>query len=221
MQRHIEFFQKLNEKEIIIIGGYKHHKLKGFGKHLIVNDNYHKTNMVWSLFCARDFLNEDSIITYGDCLYHKDILKDILLSPEEITVAIDMNWASYWHQRSDNPLSDAESLKINHKNELIEIGQIPQSLDEIEAQYMGLIKVSKKGCNLIQQVFDDCKKKGLIYNKKIEEAYMTDLLQELIARKIKIKVLKMYKVWIEIDTTSDYELNLTKERLRIIDDSYL
>ena len=43
----------------------------------------------------------------------------------------------------ENPLDDAETLKIKNGN-IIEIGKKAYSYDEIEGQYIGLFKISKK-----------------------------------------------------------------------------
>ena len=39
--------------EIAIVTGYKSEMLENFSRHIFYNSNWHKTNMVFSLFCAR------------------------------------------------------------------------------------------------------------------------------------------------------------------------
>ena len=41
-------------------------------------------------------------------------------------------------------LRDAETLKLDPDGNIIEIGKSPKSLDDIQGQYIGLIKISKK-----------------------------------------------------------------------------
>ena len=50
--------------------------------------------------------------------------------------------------RFKNPLDDAETF-VHKNNELIGIGNRANDISEIQAQYMGLIKLSKKGWNAI------------------------------------------------------------------------
>ena len=43
----------------------------------------------------------------------------------------------------NNPLSDAETLKIDDNGNIFELGKKPNSFDEIEGQYIGIIKLKK------------------------------------------------------------------------------
>ena len=106
---------------------------------MIINPRYHETNMVWSLFCGKE-LEGDLIISYGDIVYSRDILSKLLKCDTEIATTIDMNWEQYWRQRNEDPLADAETLKLRKDGSIKEIGQIPSSTSEIEGQYMGLLK---------------------------------------------------------------------------------
>ena len=47
-------------------------------------------------------------------------------------------------KRFDDPLSDAETFRLNSSSEIIEIGNKPSSIEEIEGQYMGLMSFSRK-----------------------------------------------------------------------------
>ena len=56
--------------------------------------------------------------------------------------AIDMNWEKLWRLRNENILEDAETLKLDADQNIVEVGKQPKSLNEIQGQYMGLIKFS-------------------------------------------------------------------------------
>ena len=58
--------------------------------------------MVWSLFCGEDELQGDLIISYGDIVYSREILDNLLQSEDEIAITIDMDWEKYWRQRNEN-----------------------------------------------------------------------------------------------------------------------
>ena len=117
--------------------------------------------MVWTLFCAEDYLNEEVVVSYGDIVYSADILSSLILSKNDISVSIDMNWEDYWRERNENPLYDAETLRISKDGSIEEIGQKPNSLAEIQGQYMGLLKFSPEGLRLLRDSFSNYKKKWL------------------------------------------------------------
>ncbi len=166
--------------DVVMIGGYKADMLKREGVKLKINPRYYETNMVWTLFSAEEELKGDVIVSYGDIVYSREILQALLKSNADIAVTIDKEWEGYWRARNENPLDDAETLKLREDGTISEIGQKPKSLDEIEGQYMGLMKFSAKGVKTVKQVFNAAVNSGKPLSKDMESAYMTDLLQAII-----------------------------------------
>ena len=203
-------------KEIIIIGGYKIGLLKGKADKILENPRYHETNMVWTLFCAEDELNENLIISYGDIVYSKKVLEDLINSNSDVSVIIDKDWESYWSIRNEDPLSDAETLKLRKDGTIFEIGQKPKSIKEIEGQYIGLTKFSQKGIKRIRKIFNEARVKGNILGKPLEQAYMTDLIQLAIESGLRVSSVPIKGEWIEIDKIEDIKSSLISGRLKNI-----
>ena len=199
---------------VVMIGGYKSEMLIRNGVKFKNNPRWYETNMVWTLFCAEDELEGDVIVSYGDIVYSRNILKELLNSTADIAVTIDKDWESYWRARNDNPLDDAETLKLGKDGLIIEIGKKPKSLDEIEGQYMGLMKFSAAGIRQIKSVYHDAQKSGKLLGKPTENAYMTDLLQAIIQTGKPISSVPIQGNWIEVDTVEDLQSNVTLSRLK-------
>ena len=191
--------------DIVMVGGYKSEMLKKEGVRLKLNPEYYKTNMVWTLFSVEEELNGldgDVIVSYGDIVYSRKILQALLRSTADIVVVIDKEWEPYWKARNENPLDDAETLKLREDGTIREIGQKPKSLDEIEGQYMGLMKFSAKGLKLIKEIFHTAVDKGELLGKEVENSYMTDLLQALINNGNMVTAISVSDLWVEIDEVS-------------------
>ena len=206
--------EELND--IVMIGGYKADMLKKEGVRLKLNPRYYETNMVWTLFSAEeelDNLDRDVIVSYGDIVYSREILQALLKSTTDIAVIIDKEWESYWRARNENPLDDAETLKIRRDGTISEIGQKPKSLSEIEGQYMGLMKFSVKGIKQIKEIFHTAVESGELLGKSVESSYMTDLLQVAINSGRSVTAVPVCNSWIEVDTVKDLKGATTKERL--------
>jgi len=202
--------------DIVMIGGYKADMLKTEGVRLKTNPRYYETNMVWTLFSAEeelDNLDRDVIVSYGDIVYSREILQALLKSTTDIAVIIDKEWESYWRARNENPLDDAETLKIRRDGTISEIGQKPKSLSEIEGQYMGLMKFSVKGIKQIKEIFHTAVESGELLGKSVESSYMTDLLQVAINSGRSVTAVPVCNSWIEVDTVKDLKGATTKERL--------
>jgi L-glutamine-phosphate cytidylyltransferase len=203
----------------ILIGGYLVEMLKRPGIELRINPRYAETNMVWSLFCAEDDLEGDILLSYGDIVYSREILQALLKSKADIAVAIDLEWESYWRARNESPLDDAETLKLAIDGRILEIGQKPKSFAEIEGQYMGLMKFSAKGTQLLKKTFHDAKLLGTLRGKPLEKAFMTDLLQAMIDQHHRLESVPVQGGWVEVDTVSDLISPVTRDRLSQIEDT--
>ncbi|ALE52160.1 nucleotidyl transferase [Candidatus Thioglobus autotrophicus] len=216
IDRQLEVLKSEGIDDIVIIGGYKSEMLKRGDIKLKVNARYFETNMVWTLFSAEEELEGDVIVSYGDIVYSKNILKALIKSKADIAVTIDKKWEGYWRERNENPLDDAETLKLRKDGTISEIGQKPSSLEEIEGQYMGLMKFSSEGVRQIKSAFHSALESGKLLGKEVENSYMTDLLQFIVSIGGKVASVQIDEDWVEVDTVEDLHAPITLERVKRI-----
>jgi len=216
IDRQLEVLKSEGIGDIVIIGGYKSEMLKRGDIKLKVNARYFETNMVWTLFSAEEELEGDVIVSYGDIVYSKNILKALIKSKADIAVTIDKKWEGYWRERNENPLDDAETLKLRKDGTISEIGQKPSSLEEIEGQYMGLMKFSSEGVRQIKSAFHSALESGKLLGKEVENSYMTDLLQFIVSIGGKVASVQIDEDWVEVDTVEDLHAPITLERVKRI-----
>lgn len=177
--------------------GYHAEQIKHYFQQTFINEQWHQSNMVSSLLKADNiFQREDVVISYSDIVYHPNDLLLLSQSAGDIVVAYDPNWLEQWKLRFDDPLSDAETLKLAG-NKIIEIGCKPSNLDEIEGQFLGLIKVSEDGWSHIKNYLA---KLSLAQIAKLD---MTALLQALVEEGVSIVACKVAHQWFEIDSIKD------------------
>lgn len=213
LDRQIEVLRSEGVTDITLIGGYRSDMLKRPGLGLKLNPRYAETNMVWTLFSAESALQGELVLAYGDIVYSRDILRALLASTADIAVTIDLDWEQYWRARNENPLDDAETLRMDEAGRIIEIGQRPESLDQTQGQYMGLMKFSPRGLETLRDTFHRACAASALRGKSPEKAYMTDLLQLMIDEGSVVSAVKVYGGWVEVDTVSDLESKVTRERL--------
>lgn len=224
LERQIDIMRKLDINEIIVVTGYKQEKINFTGIKKIINTDFNSTNMVESLFAAKEFLDDDVIVSYGDIIYTKQILEKILLSKEDFSVVVDLKWKDMWQKRFENPLDDAESLKMNNEKYILDLGRKINSLEEVQGQYIGLMKFSLKGTEFIKKFYEQAKKQAengknpLNEELSFKNSYMTDFIRSLIHAKCKIKAITIEGNWLEIDSVSDYNLYLRLEKEGILGD---
>ncbi|HEY3432210.1 MAG TPA: phosphocholine cytidylyltransferase family protein [Rhodocyclaceae bacterium] len=216
LDRQLKVLRSQGLEDIGVIAGYRGEQLKGRGLRVYNNPHYAQTNMVWTLFCAEQSLDRETIIAYGDIVYSSHNLRALLNSKADIAVVIDRQWESYWRARFGNPLDDAETLKLDGNGCITEIGQKPTSLYDIQGQYIGLMKFSAHGVEQLRQRFHAARQSGEIRGKTLEKAYMTDMLQLLIDTGCRVEAVPVDGEWVEVDNATDLALTVTRERLETI-----
>ncbi|MBS4439627.1 phosphocholine cytidylyltransferase family protein, partial [Campylobacter vulpis] len=176
--------------EIAVVGGYLAPVLRDFVANLGIhsfyeNKNYDKTNMLMTLFCARDFMQkcidekQDLIISYADIVYFKESVEKLSKVRADFAIVVDKAWRKLWEKRFENPLEDAETLKIR-EGKIKELGKKPSSYDEIEAQYLGLFKFSYNFLPQLLAFYDGLDRTAFYDGKDFDNMYMTSFLQALI-----------------------------------------
>ncbi|WP_443643398.1 phosphocholine cytidylyltransferase family protein [Candidatus Levibacter sp. Uisw_134_01] len=203
LYRQIRCLRKQGVSNILIVGGYLASKLKVDGVEIIINSKFSETNMVYSLFCAASWIDndEDIIISYGDIVYEENVLLNLISLDAPIVVSVDKQWQKLWSRRMVDPLSDAETLKLVDKNRIVEIGLKPSNYEEIEGQFMGLIKIQKQNIQKLYKIWHnlniqhDCKK-----------MFMTEFIQHLINKGFNVRASFTDGGWLEVDSFQDLAL---------------
>lgn len=214
IDHHLDVLRACGVEDVVLLTGYREAMLRGKGNRQYVNAEYSTTNMLWTLFGARNEIDGEVVIAYGDIVYAPSVLTALLRSRADISVVIDRDWAPYWAARFGDPLADAETLVIGKAGTIVEIGQKPKSLAEIHGQYIGLIKLSAEGARLFNQAFDAAVGSGVVGNRTPARAFMTDFLQLVADRGIPIWPVPIEGHWLEIDSPNDLGLEATRDRLR-------
>ena len=161
--------------------------------------------MVYSLFCAKSFMNknEDLIVAYGDIIFEQKLLKKLINSKADISVIVDKAWLNLWNKRMDNPLEDAETLKLSNNNHIIEIGKKTDNYKDIQGQYIGLFKIAGNKIEDFKKEWEIMDKNQIYDGQNLQNIYMTSFLQHLISKGWNIKAVNIENGWLEIDTVKD------------------
>lgn len=196
---------------LVIVAGYRSDVLENHVRpqhaRVIINSDFNSTNMVHSLFCAEGELTGDILISYSDIIYKQEIVQAILDCPADLAITIDTEWRSLWQLRMDDPLADAETLQLDCNGCVLDLGRKPSSYDEIQGQYMGLIKISGRIWDQVKWLYQGLDRQKLFDGKNFSQMYMTTFLMELIQSGIACQSVPIQGGWLEIDAPSDLSLS--------------
>lgn len=213
LERQLKTFRDCGIKNICVVKGYKKEKIDFPNLKYYFNQKFDSTNMLETLFCAKNEFDETIIISYGDIIYQKNVLKKLIESKNNFSIIVDKDWEKYWQIRFKNPLDDAESLKIDESGNISDIGQKSKKIEDIEGQFIGLIKIQGEGLKAMKTFYEKSKKIALKTGKNplnsnlpFEKSFMTDFLQGLIKENQKLKPIFINNGWLELDFIEDYKI---------------
>jgi len=207
IERQLATLRGAGIKNISIVTGYRSEMLALPNTTQIHNPDWATTNMVESLFAAESIFGDDLIVSYSDIIYEPEVLERLMRNDADISVIVDRQWRLYWEHRFSDPLSDAESLRINDAGNIIDIGEKVENIELIEAQYIGLMRFKGNGIKALRDTRASLDRvpRPWMEKRPLEKAYMTDLLMELILRGHEVNAVPVESGWLEIDTVDDFE----------------
>jgi choline kinase len=201
IQRQIAALRAGGVSTIGIVRGYLGHMIDIQDVTYFENPRWAETNMVLSLVAATTWLQADSVvISYADIFFRSGIVRDLIASAGDLVVAYDRSWRSLWARRFADPLSDAETFRTDARGNLIDIGKRTTQIDDIEGQYMGLLKFTPKAWRTVEAVL------AVVDAKTRTAMDMTTLLRALLGSGFPISTVGIAGQWGEIDSATDLEL---------------
>ncbi|MDC0092768.1 phosphocholine cytidylyltransferase family protein [Alphaproteobacteria bacterium] len=203
IQWQIDAMKKAGIDEISIVRGYLADTFK-FDLTYFENERWSQTNMVTSLVAAKEWLETGTCITsYSDIVYSADAVKRLINFPGDIVITYDPNWSDLWKMRFTNPLTDAETFQLDG-HRVIEIGHRASFVQEIEGQYMGLVKYTSAGWTKVKEYLNT------FTQAEIDNFDITKLLQGLVEVGVVVNAVAIMDKWFEVDTESDLKIYNSK-----------
>lgn len=205
LQRQIEAFNKAGVSEIIIVVGYKNELVKKFIEkqgynniRIIINYDYKITNNMYSLYLAKDYLENEFILVNGDVIFDLSIISELIQHSDSNLIA------------AQKGTYNEESMKIvvNKQNRIEAISKtIPQNM-----AYGNSIDVYKLS-NQARKILFNRILEYIEVEKNVKS--WTEVAMHDIFDKIKFKPFDIKnKIWIEIDDMNDFQMACNLCRLK-------
>ncbi len=186
---------------LAIVSGYMSERLNDARFTPFVNHRWEQTNMVMSLAAAASWLEDGPcLVSYSDIVYRPDTVAALRVAEGDLVITYDTLWQSLWERRFADPLSDAETFLLDGDGRLAAIGQKPESLAEIQGQYMGILKFTPQGWSSVRQTLDR------LPPDSRDRLDMTGLLNLLLGAGVRIDTVAVEGRWCEVDTETDLAL---------------
>ncbi|WP_311884266.1 MULTISPECIES: phosphocholine cytidylyltransferase family protein [unclassified Pseudomonas] len=199
LEWQLESLRAAGISDIAVVTGYKRELLAERGLSAFHNPHWAETNMVSSLACAESWLQgEPCIVSYSDIFYSPVAVQSLINSDATLAVTYAPNWLQLWTERFGDPLLDAETFRLTAAHTLAEIGNKPQSVDDVQGQYMGLLRFTPEGWAEVLRL------RAELSPQQRDSMHMTNTLQRVIdAGRVPIAAVAYTGEWGEVDSSED------------------
>ena len=222
LERQVETLNACNIKDIVVVRGYQKDKFTLPNIRYYDNEHYEKNFDLASLFCAEAELGGRCLVLYGDILFDRSVLEKLLQSDQDISLVVDRAW---YDQRGsvrpgeapskpdlvllrDPPEQGYRFLPSTADTTVVRVGQ-QQPPEDAHGEFIGMAMFSPKGTELLRQAYHrvvDSYRGGPFHEAPfLEQASLTDMLQELVDHLQDVYAVNIYKGWMEVDTFEDYQ----------------
>lgn len=195
--------------DIGIVTGYRSEMFTVPGVTYFHSPDWEKTNMFWSLTMAQEWLEkEPCIVCYSDVVFSPEAFRMLVESSAPLAITYYTGYWDLWSRRMENPLEDLETFRLNAEGCLREIGKKPRSREEIQGQFMGLLRFTPESWGWVKETI----RRPMA--KTVEKLDMTTLLQELLQGGYPVQAIATGNLWLECDSEQDilaYERDFSKE----------
>ena len=92
VSRQLKLLSEAGIREVVMTTGPFEESLKGhclgLGLSLditfVPNPDYDKTNYIYSIYCAREYLDSDQILMHGDLVFEEEVLRQVITAPRSV-----------------------------------------------------------------------------------------------------------------------------------------
>jgi choline kinase len=205
----LEAMEKVGIRDVAVIRGYRGEAIQRPGLRFFENPDYPRNNILGSLLCAEPALAAGGVVSYSDILYGVEVLETLLASDADIAAVVDVIWQEGYAGREGHPLAEAELVRV-------EAGRVVEAGKGIPApaaygEFIGLMKLTARGATTLREHYHRARaahaEVGGRFHRAatFEQAYLTDMFQELAAHGVAVTPVGIRGGWMEIDVSGDLE----------------
>lgn len=202
----------INEEDIIICTGkgdaalreFVHGKFGKVDIEFVYNPWYENSNMLVTLWLAREFMRKGALVVYGDVLFEAGILQRVIKNDNDIVLAV------------EKKACDAEDEKVCVKDMRMVLSARYDKLvfpkhktipaDEAYGEFIGIAKFSRWAANILINEIDEMIRKQDLKN------YLVEAFEHLVKKGYTLTIEDIGRLlWSDNDTPSD--LKITAEKI--------
>jgi L-glutamine-phosphate cytidylyltransferase len=196
--------------DVCFIGGYQIEKVRRDYPRFTFRHNaaWERNNILLSLMCAEDLMDEGFVCCYSDILFTAEVVRGVVEHGADIALSVDTRWLERYRFRTQHPPDDAEKVTAhNGRVTRVHRGIAPE---EAHGEYTGIAKFTPAGAARLREHFHRARQAytGRPFREAplFEKAYLIHLYQEMIEAGVAMGHADTPGRYLEVDTQEDYDL---------------
>ena len=195
----IDEFNQVGIKDITVVRGFAKEKIKLNNIQTKDNDLYAETKELYSLYLAKDEIKDNTVISYGDIIFKRFVLNELLNDNNNITIIVDADCDKEGKDK-DFVFASEKYNRVNYRG-LASFKQMASEMnhENIYGEFIGLWKVNKTGAEIVKSALD-----VLAQKDEFKKMTCTDLFNEIVKNNT-IAVKYISGAWLDVDTLVDFQ----------------
>jgi phosphoenolpyruvate phosphomutase len=199
----VEAFNRAGIKDVAVVRGYRKEAVDLAGLRTFDNDQWATTGELASLYAARDMLNDDVVISYGDVVFDDFILQNLVHQENNaVTIAADASWKLRDRKDAKRDLVSTQGVLSpigDSQCNLVKMGSdVPEA--EVTGEFIGLMYLNAEGARTVATALDHLAKNE---PETLAKGNLDTLFRRLAAQGQKVSVVHTYGHWRDLDTQAD------------------
>jgi L-glutamine-phosphate cytidylyltransferase len=215
LQRQVDAYRRAGVTRIAVVRGYMAERviIDGAGVDYFENTDYKKNNILVSLFHAESVMEGGFLFSYSDIVFRPEVVRTLVEAPADYGLVVDRRWDEAYVGRTLHPESEAELASVaggpDGRKIVRAVGKRVVPRDEAHGEFIGLARFSARAAERMRAAYHAVRARGegapFGTASRFEVAYLTDLLNHLIAEGEVMHSVDIDGGWREIDTPQDLE----------------
>lgn len=203
LQKLVRQLRAEGVQDISVVRGHAPEAVAIEGISYYDNERWSESGELGSLRCAREAITDRVLITYGDIVIKRYILRELLSSQAPLTIVVDAS-GSYKEsvgKTVDRVMATAPAPERYDEDERYLLEMSPSLTDDdTHGEWIGMLYAHGHGSRLLAQAIDD-----VLAREGGELLQMDAVLNRLVrAYEAKIRLLYIRGDWLDIDSVQDF-----------------
>ena len=196
----LDAYRSSNVRDLVVVRGFAKDTVDVQGATFVDNDAYATTSELASLAAAESSIDGPCVISYGDVLFKRYVLEEMLETEGDVVVAVDSMPADSkdtGRQADWAICSEPHSRRTLLRNVRLQDVTTDAGAPGITGEWTGIVKTSADGSKLVRGVID------ALPEQELGTMTIPDLLRRLVEEGSEVRVVYTRGGWLDVDTLGD------------------